>query len=95
MQVTVRDISVESEWGSGPFSPATRKVTISDYCQQPGCGTERGKPSGLNSSEDGVHWWVQTWNNPCGHVDSYTAVIAEAKALAAEKGEQLPSATYH
>lgn len=81
MTVTVRYRSAEAPWGHGPTRPVTRKVTISSRC--PVCGGRRGEPCGQNSSEDGAHYWVQTWQNPCGHTDLYAAVVAEANVLAA------------
>jgi len=81
MTVTVRDRSAEAPWGQGLSRPVTRKVTISARC--PACDGRRGEPRGLNSSEDGEYYWVQIWDNPCGHVDDYAAVVAEAKALTA------------
>lgn len=90
MTVTVRDRSAESPWGSGLIQPVTRKVTISAFCPQ--CGGRRGEPKGLNSVEDGAHYWVQTWANPCGHTDMYSDVIKEARELA---GGQLPPGRTH
>jgi hypothetical protein len=81
MTVTVRDQSAEAPWGSGLTNPVTRTVTISALCQVPGCGTRRGEPRGHNSCDDGAYYWVQVWDNPCGHVDRYEDVIAEAKRL--------------
>ena len=78
MTVTVRDRSAESPWGSGRTAPVTRQVTISAYC--PRCGRRRGQPQGLNQHDDGAWYWVQTWTNPCGHVDMYTSVLREAGA---------------
>jgi len=54
-------------------------VTISAYCSK--CGERRGEPQGNNSCDDGAFYWVQVWENPCGHLDLYTDVIAEARAL--------------
>ena len=95
MEVTVRDRSVESPWGHGPTSPATRVITIADHCPVPGCGAKRGEPQGLNSTDDGAHYWVQTWKNPCGHRDDYVDVLKEAKALAEADGTCLRPAVYH
>ena len=75
MTVTVRDRLSES-WGSGRGAVVTRKVTISAYC--PKCGQQRGEPKGMNLCDDGEWYWVQAWVNPCGHVDYYTDVLAEA-----------------
>lgn len=79
MIVTVRDRASESPWGSGPTNPVTRTVTISAYC--PVCGERRGEPYGINSCDDGAFYWVQGWTNPCGHVDTYAAVLTEADRL--------------
>ena len=79
MTVTVRDRASESPWGSGLTNPITRTVEISALC--PVCGGRRGQPTGLNSHEDGAWYWVQTWSNPCRHVDAYSAVLAEARQL--------------
>lgn len=78
MIVTVRDRSAEPPWGSsGPTRPATRTVEISDHC--PTCHGPRGEPQGQNVCDDGVYYWVQKWLNPCGHLDMYHDVIAEAE----------------
>lgn len=79
MTVTVRDRGAEAPWGSsGPITPVTRAVTISAFC--PICGGHRGEPRGANQVDDGAWYWVQVWDNPCGHVDYYANVLAEAKA---------------
>jgi hypothetical protein len=95
MKVTVRDTCAESPWGHGRTAPVTREVTISDHCPQPGCGARRGEPRGDSRCEDGAWYWVQIWDNPCGHPDRFTAVIAEAKALAEKTGTPLAPARYH
>lgn len=79
MTVTVRDRTAESPWGSGPLTPVTRQITISAFC--PRCGLRRGQPNGLNQHDDGAWYWVQTWTNPCGHVDMYADVLREAGAV--------------
>ena len=79
MTVPVRDRESESPWGSGPTRPKTRTMTISAFC--PTCGGRRGEPHGLNQCDDGAYYWVQVWDNPCGHLDRYRAVIAEATGL--------------
>lgn len=80
MTVKVRDRASEAPWGTGLTTPVTREVTISAYCQRPGCGQRRGEPRGLNQCDDGAFYWVQAWDNPCGHVDYYRDVIREAAA---------------
>jgi hypothetical protein len=77
MTVTVRDTSVEAPWGYGLFRPVTRPVTISAFC--PTCGERRGTPRKQRNAEDGVSWWTDVWDNPCGHNDMYTSVILEAR----------------
>ncbi|OHV42158.1 hypothetical protein BBK14_11085 [Parafrankia soli] len=84
MQVTVRDRAAEAPWGSGLTTPITRKITISALC--PVCGGRRGEPFGINSCDDGAYYWVQGWNNPCGHRDMYVAVLAEARELERRTG---------
>lgn len=81
MTVTVRDRSAEPKWGHGLTRVATRKITIPATCPQ--CGGPRGEPRGMNQCEDGVFYWTQVWDNPCGHVDYYADVIAEAQLVGA------------
>jgi hypothetical protein len=78
--VRVRDRASESPWGVGLTRPITKTVTISAFC--PTCGARRGEPRGLNSCDDGAFYWVQVWDNPCGHVDYYADVLAEARERA-------------
>jgi hypothetical protein len=79
MTVRVRDRAGEAPWGVGLTNPLVRTVTIRGTC--PTCGGPRGKPRNLNQYDDGAYYCVDVWDNPCGHVDRYTAVIAEAKQL--------------
>lgn len=51
-------------------------VTIPDIC--PACGGPRGNPVQKSFYEDGEIYTVDTWSNPCGHVDKYKDVIREA-----------------
>lgn len=83
MTVRVRDRSAEAPWGSGPTNPIVRTVTIAANC--PVCGKRRGTPSNLNQYEDGVHYSVDIWTNPCGHADPYVAVVEEARNLVRRK----------
>lgn len=80
MTVRVRDRGSESPWGSGLTNPVVRTVTISAAC--PKCGGPRGIPRNLNQYDDGAHYSVDVWDNECGHVDSYAAVLAEASKAA-------------
>ncbi len=79
MKVRVRDRSAEAPWGSGLTNPVVRTVEISTDC--PVCGGKRGTPTNLNQYDDGVHYSVDIWTNPCRHVDSYAAVVREAARL--------------
>lgn len=79
IQVTIRDTSLEAPWGSGLTNPCTRRVTISANCAV--CGGPRGERRGRNSCDDGVYYWVEEWDNPCGHIDHYDAVAKEAAKL--------------
>lgn len=87
MTVVVRDRAAEAPWGYGCTNPRTRRVTISATC--PRCGGPRGEPRGLNQCDDGAWYWVQIWDNPCGHIDMYDDVVREAAALA-DGGPVLP-----
>ena len=77
MTVTIRDRSKEAPWGVGPNSPAIRTVTIAATCP---CGGPRGTPEPLRTHDDGCRYTVDTWRNPCGHIDMYEAVADEAAA---------------
>lgn len=77
--VRVRDREAEGPWGIGRTHPIVRPVTISAYC--PSCGRRRGEPRNLNQHEDGAWYASDVWDNPCGHLDTYRAVIAEARSL--------------
>lgn len=77
--VTVRDTAAEAPWGYGFTDPKTRTVTVSGFC--PVCGGRRGDRRGQNACEDGAYYWVEQWDNMCGHVDRYDDVIREAARL--------------
>lgn len=76
--VRVRDRAAESQWGSGPTSPVIRDIETSAFCPAAGCGRRRGTPRSLRQHDDGVWYSTDTWQNPCGHVDMYEAVLIEA-----------------
>jgi len=81
MTVRVRDRSAEAPWGFGLTNPVVRVVTISAFCTV--CGGRRGEPGNLNQCDDGAHYSVDVWTNPCGHTDEYSDVVAEAAELLA------------
>ena len=64
-----------------------RTVTIPATC--PTCGGPRGEPRNHNQCEDGDWLSVDVWKNPCGHVDSYTDVLAEARTAAERERDTL------
>ncbi|MFD6097174.1 hypothetical protein ACFVWN_20495 [Nocardiopsis flavescens] len=76
LTVRIRVHSAESRWGSGPFSPVVRPVVLDALCPQ--CGGLRGEPRNHRQHEDGVWFSVDIWSNPCGHTDTYAAVVEEA-----------------
>ncbi len=89
MRVTVLDRKAQERlWGSGYRSirQVIKTVEIGDAC--PVCGGHRGEPERRHFHEDGEDYGVDTWKNPCGHLDSYESVILEAASLqAAAAGE--------
>lgn len=76
MTARIRVRELEAPWGSGLTSPFVTTVEIPAVC--PTCGGPRGVPRNLNQVEDGAHYSVDVWDNPCGHVDAYEAVAREA-----------------
>jgi hypothetical protein len=85
MRVTVRDRAAEAPWGRGPTQVITRTVTISNLC--PVCGHRRLEPVKHVQHEDGVWWQSDIWDNDCGHVDTYEAVLREADQFVVEADE--------
>lgn len=78
MNVTVVDrAAMNAQWGHGLFRVITRTVKVSDRC--PTCGGPRGEPRRVAYYEDGEHYTVDRWTNPCGHVDKYGAILAESE----------------
>jgi hypothetical protein len=80
-KITVTVVDREStsrRWGHGPGgAPDLATVEISDRC--PVCGGPRGVPQWSRFCEDDDWYGVNTWRNPCGHVDQYADVLAEAR----------------
>ncbi|MFD6516959.1 hypothetical protein [Rhodococcus sp. NPDC060176] len=63
---------------SSPVGNATiRTVTIAALC--PRCGGSRGTPRNYNFHDDGAWLSCDSWDNPCGHIDRYDNVLAEAE----------------
>lgn len=83
MEVTVLDRELEKKlWGNGYFTirQIIKTVIIGSAC--PVCGKPRGLPRWERRFEDGEHYDISRWDNPCGHVDHYEDVLREAEALA-------------
>lgn len=53
-------------------------VDIADTC--PVCGGPRGAAFPSTSYDGSRRLAVDSWHNPCGHVDKYSAVRAEVRA---------------
>ena len=66
--------------GRGYNGLAIRTVTIPAVC--PTCGGPRGEATGHYFCEDGAWYTCDRWQNSCGHIDMYSAVLAEARAIA-------------
>lgn len=78
MKVTVADRFAQTQsWGYGiGGAPPLRTVEIATTC--PVCGGPRGEPHFERYHEDGDWYNVSRWTNPCGHMDTYAAVLVEA-----------------
>lgn len=80
----------------GADASQVRTVEVWNHC--PECGGLRGTPHGTTlTSAEGTPYVVDTWANPCGHVDLADAVLHEAEvrrliteAIATHNGAQLP-----
>lgn len=73
MTVKVRDRRLESNYDYGPHF---KTIEIRNVC--PRCGGPRGEVEIMRFAEDGDFFWVNTWKNPCGHVDTYAEVLQES-----------------
>jgi hypothetical protein len=70
-------VMYRNSWFGGDgwtFYPVT--VEIADTCPQ--CGGPRGEPAPNHFRECGEWYTVDTWENPCGHMDRYPDVLREA-----------------
>lgn len=81
MKVIVVDRHLQSQlWGNGYRSihEVIREIEVSTKC--PVCGGPRGTPALRRFCEDGEWYDVHVWQNPCGHLDSYSNLLLEAGA---------------
>lgn len=77
LTVRVRDTAAEiARCGTLPIVVT---IVISASC--PICGKRRGEPTNQNLTDNGARYSVQTWDNPCGHIDRPEALVTEAAAL--------------
>jgi hypothetical protein len=73
---TVRVID-RSTWGTSAPYPLIRAVTVAWIC--PICGGPRGEPQDFPFYENDQALSCDRWQNPCGHVDLYPALLEEAE----------------
>ncbi|MGW6456322.1 hypothetical protein ACWF94_10410 [Streptomyces sp. NPDC055078] len=73
--------------GSGREYVGVRIVTVTVSAECPRCGGPRAEARPIRFSEDGEWYVVDEWDNGCGHVDLYTAVLAEFRKREAELEE--------
>jgi hypothetical protein len=87
MQVTVVD-----RRGSDGWRFEIKTIQIADTC--PKCGGPRGTPTLRPYCEDGYHYGVDNWVNPCGHQDLYADVLNESEEMGQELiADQMHAAT--
>jgi hypothetical protein len=65
--------------GGDGWTYHTMTIEIADTC--PVCGGPRGAPVLRPYCEDGWHYSVHNWANPCGHLDTYPDAIRESRAM--------------
>lgn len=70
--------------GTGREYTGVRIVTVEVAAECPRCGGPRGDGIPYRFPEDGDYYVVDRWQNPCGHTDSYAAVLAEYRRRTAE-----------
>jgi len=77
MKVTVM---YRNNWfGGDGWTYYPKTIVIADNC--PICGKPRGKANSYRFPEDGQWFVVDTWKNPCGHIDDYKDCLIEAKKI--------------
>ncbi|MGA5496697.1 hypothetical protein ACPCSP_20280 [Streptomyces cinereoruber] len=65
--------------GTGRGYEGVKVVTVEVDPWCPRCGGPRGTARPSRFCEDGEYYSVHEWDNPCGHVDMYFEVLAEAR----------------
>lgn len=72
-----RTVRVSDRGTSKSYEGVTiRTITLVWTC--PDCGRPRGEVRDGRVIEDGEHYHVHVWDNPCGHLDLYSHVLVEA-----------------
>lgn len=65
--------------GTNYEPPLCKYIHIAAHC--PACGQRRGTPELRRISADGLWVNCHVWSNPCGHVDQYVFLLAEAEVI--------------
>lgn len=60
------------------------QIEIGDRC--PECGGPRGEPAKHTFRDCGEWFTVDTWQNPCGHLDTYKSCLLEAWRITKQGG---------
>jgi hypothetical protein len=76
MRVTV--MYRNNYFGGDGWEYYPKTIDIGNHC--PVCGGKRGNPIPRSFCEDGEWYVLDTWENLCGHVDSYKNCLLEAAA---------------
>ena len=85
MSKRVVTVMYRNSWFGGDgwtYYPVT--VEVADTC--PVCGGPRGEPTPHSQCEDGEWFSLNTWTNPCGHLDRYPDVLVEAGYVTKQGG---------
>ncbi|MFD5788663.1 hypothetical protein ACFWH1_18820 [Streptomyces sp. NPDC127037] len=69
--------------GTGPGYQGVKIITVTVAPECPRCGGPRGKATPHRFVKDGDWYVVDQWSNACGHLDTYSAVLAEYRKRAA------------
>ncbi len=75
---TTRTVRVPGPLTGTKIERAVHRVTVAWVC--PACGGPRGEPRNGFAMDGSVRIYCDQWDNPCGHIDFYGAVLREAAA---------------
>lgn len=86
-EIKVREVEVidraelDASWGQDNYRIRTKTIRVPWVC--PKCGGPRGHELRRSSVfEDGSSAFPHTWDNPCGHKDTYAEMVKEAARFA-------------